>query len=239
MGRIEVFFDFHVHKDAQMVEEAAKLGFSGIALFDQVGKNSHHNNSQILYQFDFEKFKDKYSINLQMGVEIKAKNPEDMKKKVQKFRNKADVLLVYGGDLKINRAACEDSRVDIISHPYQNRRDCGINHVLARKAAENQVAIELNLRYLSKTRSYLRYKVLAHFREIIKLQRKFEFPVIITSDARSIYDLHTPQDIIALSKCFGMAKEEAICALSEIPQNIMKRSSLRNRVVIEGVKKFE
>jgi ribonuclease P/MRP protein subunit RPP1 len=102
---------------------------------------------------------------------------------------------------KVNRAACEDHRVDILSKPYFKRRDCGINHVIARQAAQNQVAIELNIRHLTTTRPYLHYKILAHFREILKLQRKFGFPLIITRTAQSIYDLHTPEYQMALSKC--------------------------------------
>lgn len=232
-----MFFDFHVHEDAQLVEEAERLGYSGLALFKSEENRDNHNKSKTHDQADvFEAIKNNFSLKLQKGVEIRARNPEDMRRKVQKFRKSADVLMVHGGELKINRAACEDPRVDIISHPYHNRRDCGINHVLGRKAAENEVAVELNLRYLSKISSHLRYRVLAQFREILKLQRKFNFPLIITSSARSIYDLHTPQDIIALSRCFGMDKEEAISALSETPSNIMERNRIRNDVLAEGAR---
>jgi len=222
-----------VREDIRLIEEAERLGYTGLALFR---RDENYGRADYDQSVDFGQLKHESSIKLLRGVEIIAKNPEEMKKKVQKFRNKADILLVHGGDVKINRAACENPRVDIISRPYQNRRDCGINHVLSKKAAENNVAIELNIRYLSKISSHLRSRVLAQFREILKLQRKFNFPVIITSNAHSIYDLHTPQDIIALSKCFGMEREEAVIALSETPLNIIERKRNRKDVLADGVR---
>jgi ribonuclease P/MRP protein subunit RPP1 len=158
-----------------------------------------------------------------------------MKQKVKRHRKEFDIVMVQGGDQKINRGACEDPRVDIISKPYFNRRDCGINHVIAKKAAQSEVAIELNIKHLTKTSPYLHYKVLSYFREIIKLKKKFDFPLIITSSAKSIYDLHSPQDLIALSKCFGMDQEEAVSALSEIPINIIERSKIRHKIIVDGV----
>lgn len=225
-----MFFDFHVNENLKLVEEAGRLGYAGLALFSP-GEGPE--------EIDYDNLSQKYSIEVYKGILIQARNPEDMRQKVKKFRKNADVIMVRGGDQKINRAACEDIRVDILSKPYSNRRDCGINHVMAKKAALSGVAIELNIRHLTKTSSYLHYKVLAHFREILKLKRKFNFPIIITSDAQSIYDLHTPQDIMALSRCFGMNQEEAENSLSETPLKIIEKSNTRNRVIIDGVKIIE
>ncbi|MCE5214070.1 MAG: ribonuclease P, partial [Methanobacterium sp.] len=130
-----MFFDFHVNENIRLIEEAERLEFAGLAIFKQ--DNSNSNQSHELE--DWGTIKKDYSIELYQGVAIRAKNPEEMKNKVGKFRKEADVILVYGGDQKINRAACEDPRVDIIAQPYRKRRDCGINHVIGKKAAENRV----------------------------------------------------------------------------------------------------
>lgn len=218
-----MFFDFHVNEN--LVEEAERLGYSGVALF-KPGENSRINQETV----------QKSQIKVYHGIKIKAKNPEHMRQSVKRFRKEADVIMVTGGDQKVNRAACEDHRVDILSKPYFKRRDCGINHVIARQAAQNQVAIELNIRHLTTTRPYLHYKILAHFREILKLQRKFGFPLIITSNAQSIYDLHTPEDLMALSKCFGMNDEEAENALSQTPLDIIERNGIRDKIIVDGVR---
>lgn len=223
-----MFFDFHVH-DIQLAEEAKRLGYSGIA-FIQSSKNEGKADKIDEIKDDFKIFS---------GIEIYAKNPEDLKKKVMKFREKKDVVIVNGGNIKINRAACEDPRVDILSHPYKNRRDSGINHVLAKKASENNVAIEFSINQVIKTRLSIRAKLLSQFRQILKLQRKFGFPLIITSNAYSIYDLRTPNDIIAFTGCLEMTSDEIMDALSKNPINIIERSRIRKNVIVKGARTIE
>ncbi len=228
-----MFFDFHVHESYELVDEAERLGYSGVVIF----KDGNNKNND--YSDDLVGLMEDSSFQIRRGVEVHSKNVVDLKRRIQKSRKEADVLMVYGGDLKINRAACENSRVDIISHPYRGRRDCGINHISARKAAENKVAVELNVRHLLKIRPQNRYKILGYYREILKLQRKFNFPLIITSGAYSIFDLHTPHDIIALTHCFGMNEEEATVALSETPMDIMERRDVWSNVLVEGARIIE
>lgn len=224
----KMFFDFHVHGDVQLAKEAKRLGYDGVALI-QSSKNYNNEDLNNLTEIedDFKIFK---------GIEIFAKNPDDLKKKVQKFRPKVDVLIVNGGNIKINRAACENPRVDILAHPYKNRRDSGINHILAKKAFENEVAIEFSINSMIKTYSSVRVKTLSQFRQIMNLQQKFKFPLIIGSNAHSIYDLRTPQDIIALTKCFDMDLNQAMNSLSQIPINIIERNKIRKNIIVKGVK---
>ena len=224
------FFDLHVHGNQNIIREAERLGYACIA----VTRYFEDFNSEFLNEFD--NLAESSNIILKKSTEISCKNPEELRKKVQKSRKRTDILMVRGGDLKVNRAACEDQRVDILSQPYRSRRDTGINHVLARKAAENRVAIEINLKTLLKTNLRYRYRVISQFRHIIELQRKFKFPLIITSSANSKYDLKTPQDISALAKCFGMTFEESFDAISKTPQDIIETNDIRDSFIMDGVR---
>lgn len=230
-----MFFDFHIHRNHELAIEAKKMGYRGVSLV--VSSKDCNDNPGIIKNLrkatNHIPEDNKFIIN--SGVEIHAKNPEDLKKKVKKFRKKADVILVHGGDLKINRAATEDPRIDILSHPYRSRYDSGINHVLSVKAAENSVAVEINLKYLLLTRPNQRHRVLNQFRQIVKLHRKYKFPMIINSDASSIYDLRNPKDVIALASCFGMTDGEASRALSTVPREIMDRTKIRDETILSGV----
>lgn len=230
-----MFFDFHIHGDHKLAMEAINLGYHGIALIsdsEEFEKRPNLLNGTV----SKEHIKNISQPLILKGVEIKAKNPEDLKKKINKFRKDMDVILVQGGNLKINRAATEDPRVDILCYPYRSRIDSGINHVLAAKAAENRVAIEINLKYLLINRLNQRHRILSQFQQIVKLHRKFKFPVIITSEANSIYDLRGPSDVIALAACFGMTSEEATEAMSAIPQEIMERNKLRDQIIVSGAR---
>ena len=228
-----MFFDLHVHGNENVIIEAERLGYAGLGLT----RYFEDYNEEFSREFDI--LDDSSNIIIKKCIEISCKNPEDLRKKVQKSRRKADILMVRGGDLKINRAACEDQRVDVLSQPYRSRRDTGLNHVLARKAAENSVAIELNLKILFKTNLRYRYRVISQFRHIIELQRKFKFPLIITTNANSKYDLRSPQDIFALARCFQMTFEELFDAISETPKEIIETNNARDSFIVDGVKTVE
>lgn len=222
-------FDLHFHGNQELVEEAKRLGYSGVGI-------THYYTDD---KSEFAEFNDlnPQGMVLKKSIEIIAKNPEDMRRKVQKSRNRADILIVRGGDLKINRAACEDRRVDILSQPYRTRRDIGINHVLAKKAADNNVAIEINFKNFFKTNLRYRYRILSQFRHLVELERKFKFPLTITSNAGSKYHLKSPRDIVALAKCFSMNVEESLHALSITPLNIIQTNNLRDKFIVDGVRR--
>ena len=139
-----MFFDLHVHGNENIIKEAERLGYAGIAVTRYLEEYNYE------FSKEFNDLKASSGILLKKCIEIVCKNPGDLKKKVQKSRKNADIIMVRGGDLKINRAACEERSIDILSQPYRSRRDTGINHVLAKKAAENNVAIEINLKNLLK-----------------------------------------------------------------------------------------
>lgn len=229
----EKFFDLHIHQNQKLVQEAERLGFAGISLcydFDTYPRDLPQ---------DFEEIKQNSNILIRKCFELSCKNQEELRRKVQKSRKKADIVMVRGGDLRINRAACEDRNVDILSHPYLNRRDSGMNHVLARKASENDVAIEINLNTFLKTNLRYRHRVISQFRHLVALKRKYKFKLIITSGARSGYGLRNPMDIFALANCFGMTNEESFEALSSAPQHIIERNDQRDSFVVDGVKTVE
>lgn len=226
----ENFYDLNIRASRQIIQEAERLGFAGVSL----SYNFDDYNSDISKKYDEIKLES--NILIRKCLEVSCKNPEELKKKVQKSRKKADIVMVKGGDTRINRAACEDRNVDILSQPYRNRRDSGMNHVLARKAAENNVAIEINLSGFLKTNLRYRHRVISQFRHVMDLKRKYGFSVIITSGARSTFDLRNPRDIFALSNCFGMSENESFEALSTVPQQVIDINDQRENFVVEGVR---
>lgn len=239
-----MFIDLHVHYYPGITKDAWKMGYQGLVLVRSSEESSSnlsgHKEQLETYRNSAIPSRDIPSkISTFEGVEIRAKNPEDLKRKIQNFRKRTDVLLVHGGDLKINRAALEDPRVDVLAHPYHGRRDSGFNHVLAKKAAENKVAVEINLGYFLRNRNHRRQKVLAQFRELVKLKSKFNFSLVITSGARSLYDLRSPRDLMALSKCFGMDKVTSFSALSTVPKAITENNQFRHQLISSGVRLLE
>ncbi|MBC7100390.1 ribonuclease P protein component 3 [Methanothermobacter tenebrarum] len=229
------FYDLHIQgknfqEDQKLLKEAQRLGYSGAAI-------TYSDKSYKKAKGTFKRLEDDFQgFEIVKAVNISAETPRQLKKKVDKFRKTADIIIVEGGNPKINRAACENIRVDILSKPYQNRRDPGINHVHARAAAENNVAIELNTKDIIVSYLKVRTRLFEYYRDIIKLHRKFHFPIVITSSATSTYDLRTPKDTIALFKCINMQEDEIIDALSTIPRSIIEFNRQRDSMIILGAK---
>lgn len=148
----------------------------------------------------------------------------ELKRKIGEERNSADVLIFRGGDEQLNRKAAEDSRVDILLHPEKGRKDSGINHVVAKEAAKNSVAIGFDLRMLdasSKTRSH----ILRHWSRNLMLCDKYDAPYVITSGAGDRYELRAPRDLASIIDSLGYDGSKAV---SEYPEKILERSRLVN-----------
>lgn len=244
------FYDFHLHgksqkADQKLIKEARRLGYAGTSIF--YFENDYESAVNYLDKIRADLTGNKKYINQSLpsksddfliipGLKIQSSNTHDLQKKITRLRNKTNVLMVQGGNLKINRSSCENIKVDILSRPYYQRRDPGINHVLSKEAFKNNVTIEICLNDLLRSRHSLRSKLIAHFRDIINLKRKFNFPLLITSGADSFYDLRNPRDIIALFKCLDMSEEEILTAISHQPQSILKYNLDRKNTVVDGVK---
>lgn len=166
---------------------------------------------------------------------LQAENWGELKKKINQNREKADVLVFRGGDEELNRKAASDSRIDILLHPEKDRKDSGINHVIAKEAAENQVAIGFDFRQLEKS-DKIRSHILKHWRRNLILCKKFKAPYIITTGAKEKYQLRSPRDLASIIKSIGFNGKKAI---SDYPEKILERAEKVNEdgFVRPGVQK--
>lgn len=141
------YYDLHVHSAFsegestidQLAQRAKELGYIGICFAEYYeGRDQLHKLKECVAEAVR-----KSGIEILLGFE--ARNEKELRK-LADMRKMFDILLARGGDLKMNRAAVETREVDILTHPEHGRYDCGMNHVMARLAKKNNVAIELNFR---------------------------------------------------------------------------------------------
>ncbi len=156
------------------------------------------------------------------GIEIDAKSKKELKKKLNSSR-KFDIIVVHGGKAEINRAAVSDPRVDILAHPWLGRKDSGVDAVVAREAAENGVAIEFCLSYLLL--QHQRLKILSNLRRIRRLKEKYNFRIVVTSGAKSRYELRNKHEIMSILHLLGFREEEIReCLL--VPEKIAQEKGI-------------
>lgn len=233
-----MFFDLNVRGNSfennlKLAREASKYGWSHI--------NFSYNPDAFLDALDFkDELKDVLDdeIEVDYTLKIKSNNIHEIRKTVDKFRNKSLCISVVGGDLKVNRATLENIRVDVLSRPYFKRYDAGINHILAKEAHKNNVAIELCFKDV--LRSYLSYrsKTLSNFKDIYTLYRKYDFPLILSSGAESVFDIKTTHDFVAFFTQTGLTLDEVDKSFST-SREILEFNRNRNNLIFKGVRRVD
>lgn len=229
------FYDFCIHAAPEgddtaqeLAALAAHFGYSGIALSNHSDKPPH--SWPILNVPEgFEVFR---------GIELVEENPSKLHGLIRKFRQSVDILTVHGGSEAVNRAALENPAVDILNHPAFEKSS-GLNQVLAKSAAENEVAIGLTLRPLLNSRGSRRIRILSDLRANLELARKYEVSLVLVSDAMSCFDLRAPLDALALAEVCGLTADEAMDALSASPEKIITRKRQAAGYIREGVEVLE
>ena len=233
------YFDLHLHSAfsggksgiEQLASTAKELGYYGICFAEYF-----QNESQLKrLKEGISKVSEKVGIKIYLGFE--ARSPKELHKLVEN-RRMFDILLVQGGDLKLNRIACETPQVDILTHPENNRQDSGLNHVLVKAAVDNNVAIEINFRELLLASKRTRSSIIRHVSNNVMLATKFHAPIILCSGAISHWELRDPQAMVSMANQLGLELKEAKDSVSKIPENIVNQSKERKseKWIMPGVK---
>jgi ribonuclease P/MRP protein subunit RPP1 len=223
------FYDLNVHcvhENGNTLEEivavARRLGYSGIAI------TNPDNMKQVVPSAILDGFE------VISGVEIRTDNASKLHGIVSKFRDRVDILVVSGGSESINRAAVENPGVDLLVN-LNIAQDNGFNQVLAKAAGENRVAISFDIGDLIHLRGGNRVQALINYGKNLQLIRKYDVPFLLSSNARSCFDMRAPREMAALAALFGMSAEEAMAGLTTIPHSIIARNRPPVGYISEGV----
>lgn len=233
-----MFFDLNVkgsglENNIKMAKQASDYGWEHINF--SYGQNDFRDALDLKEELR-ENLED--IIDFDYTLEIKSTNINEIRKAVNKFRSKALCISVVGGDLKVNRAVLENIRIDVLSRPYLKRYDSGLNHVLAKEALNNNVAVELCFNDILKSYLAPRSKVISNFRDIYTLYRKFDFPLVLSSGAESIFDIRTTQDFTAVFRQTGLVEAEIEKSFNS-SQDILKNNKDRTNFIFKGVRRVD
>jgi ribonuclease P/MRP protein subunit RPP1 len=191
------FYEYHVHPEVDlegMLRTLETLGWSGVCFVCESLERIE----------EFKKKLEKAGIDIAFGYKIKTSNPNNIPKIAKKIRKRVEIILVNGGDLEINRKACETSEVDILTHPEFGRNDSGLDYVMAKFAKENGVSIEFNFRSLLLSYKKSRSDIFSRMLENAKLIRKYKAPFVLSSGAIEPNDLRSPSELISFGKVLGL-----------------------------------
>ncbi|MCX6815283.1 MAG: hypothetical protein NT120_00330 [Candidatus Aenigmarchaeota archaeon] len=214
-----MFYDLHVHTSMsigentleEMVDFAKRLGVQGLGIVQ-------YYPGQIV---DLPKAA---GIDLVKCIMLKPSNPNELSDFASKVRDKAEVLMVHGGDYEINRASCENSLIDVLCHPELGRKDSGLDHICAKAANENEVAIEVNFREVLESYKKNRVIVLSSMKKNIRLCKKYQTNVITASSAVTKWGMRSGRELAALSNVLGLDLGLAIDSVSTTAEDMVRKN---------------
>ncbi|MCD6477308.1 MAG: hypothetical protein J7K26_04105 [Candidatus Aenigmarchaeota archaeon] len=225
------FYDMHIQPVEASIDEiintAIEMKYEGICIvvkpenFERLEKAKNNQKP----------------IKLYTGILIDTDNIDNMKKQINAYREKVDIIIVAGGNYKINRAACENPKVDILAHPEKDRNDNGLDEICLRAAKENNVAIEINFREILYSYRRLRASLIQRISKNIHLCNELKVPMIITSGAKTSWDMRQPRELISVANLLGVELGHAFNMITIIPEEILKtnKMKLENKIISDGV----
>ena len=220
-----MFYDLHIQADVEKAADIAKkLGFSGIAVAVPWGNRAN------LQEIRAKAFK---GIDIAIGIELQGK-PHDIPRIAKSIRKENELILVKGGTEELNRTALETPEVDILVNPNLENGQCGINHILARLGARNNVAIAFDFLEILQSYKKTRSQMLSCRMETARFVRKYKCPFVLSSGALNEWDMRAPSELISFGKFLGFDERQCKSALSG---DILKenRKRLGKKWVMPGV----
>lgn len=220
------FYDLHAHSNLsigentaeEIAEFAKKLGFAGIGIV-------RYYDGKIAELPKIE------GIDIISSVIIKPSSIDELNALASRIRNKVEVLMVHGGDYDINRAACENPMVDVLCHPELGRKDSGIDHICAKAAADNNVAIEINFREILESHKRHRVYILSAMRKNAMLCSKYGARMVSVSSAVTKWGMRSGRELASIAYLLGLELGAAISTVSDVPESIarMNREKLADK----------
>jgi ribonuclease P/MRP protein subunit RPP1 len=144
-----------------------------------------------------------YGIEIYSGILIRDTAIRDLTNRIKRERNNKAVVSVQAGDNGFNRSVINLKGVHILRGLHSADKNA-FDHVAAKMASDNRVAIDLDLSPLISGRGFTRQRAMHRYRDILVLERRFEFPITLSSHARSILDMRAVREIAGLCSLLGM-----------------------------------
>ena len=142
-------------------------------------------------------------VEILSGIIVQDAPMRDVIARVKRAKDSGTVVSVNARDNGFNRATISLKGVHILRGIHAADKN-GFDHVTAKMAADNNVAIDLDLSLLIAERGIARQRAIHRYRDILTFERRFEFPVTLSSHARSYLDLRAVREITGICSLIGM-----------------------------------
>jgi ribonuclease P/MRP protein subunit RPP1 len=149
------------------------------------------------------------------GVIIQDAAMKDVIARVKRGKDSGMMVSVAARDNGFNRAVIGLKGVHILRGIHAADKNA-FDHVTAKMAADTNVAIDIDLSLLIAARGLSRQRAIHRYRDVLTFERRFEFPVTLSSNARSYLQLRAVREITGLCSLIGMDIRDVEKALDSV-----------------------
>jgi ribonuclease P/MRP protein subunit RPP1 len=136
------------------------------------------------------------------------------------------LMMVNAGENGFNRSVLNLKGLHILRQLHKTQKN-SFDHIAARNAADNKVAIDIDLYPLIHTCGVPRQKVLQRYRDIITLWSRYRFHLTLSSNAYSWLDLRSVDEVTLFCGLFGMDEQDATEALGTVDDLLLPHWPVR------------
>jgi ribonuclease P/MRP protein subunit RPP1 len=154
-------------------------------------------------------------VEVRSGLMIRDVPVKDVIAAVKRSKDSGRVISVNAANNNFNRAVIGIKGVHIL-RGIQSADKTAFDHVAAKMASDNRVAVDIDLSSLIAGRSVSRQRAIHRYMDIMVLEQRFEFPVTLSTHARSLMDMRHVRDIAGLGSLIGMDVPDVERALAGV-----------------------
>jgi ribonuclease P/MRP protein subunit RPP1 len=176
----------------------------------------------------------KHVLDVSLGVLIESPNMNEIRKLVDTYRDRAELVFVKGGDTELNRYVFNMPKVDVVTGVSG---EASLDYVMCRLAKKNGIHVEFSFAELLQSYSKSRSRILGSQVRNAAMVRKYGTPFLLTSCALSKWDMRSPHDMMVFGRTLGFQDPEMKDAMSSafLEEN---RKKLSGKKIAHGIEKI-
>lgn len=177
-------------------------------------------------------------IDLVNRIDLYPMNQNDLGKKLQRHRNKAEIIVVHCTTKSVARQAARDNRVDFVRFPISDGKP---THFLDRRQArlmrDTGSGYEVSIHNLLVDDGLELVKRINVIRKSLSIAMKHDLPVVASSGAQDIYGLREPFGLVSVLSLLGVDEDSGLDMISIVPNAIIEenRAKLGPNFIEPGV----
>lgn len=182
---------------ARFVATAAASGFDGVVVRERFDERTDYDPSTL---------RDEYGVDVVDAVEIGASDPSEASGIVGSVREETTIVVLCGGDPKLNRFAAETETVDVLASPMRGSGD--VNHVIVKAARANDVHLEFDLAHVLRREGGPRVQALRGLRKLRELVEYYDAPFVVSASPTTQHHVRAPRELLAVGEVIGFEESQ-------------------------------